>query len=179
MPNSSSLMQGSVSLARPSLPLSPIRRGKLAPSHSTTPAPELTGGQGDGLYGLSIYGTNLEGTYTVTVEASGVDETGSTFDLTESGSVELGPKVDGDANGISDVTETRLGLDPSDPTDAAQDPDCDGLTTALEFSIGTDPFTADSDGGGEPDGAEHARGTNRGSIGRFAAPGDGRGSPGR
>ncbi len=43
---------------------------------------------------------------------------------------------------------------------AAADPDGDGLSTAQELELGTDPFDPDSDGDGIPDGEEVERGTD-------------------
>jgi hypothetical protein len=59
---------------------------------------------------------------------------------------------------MPDVWEIAHGLDPLDPTDAALDPDGDGLTSLEEYGHGTDPHDADSDGDGIPDGVEVAAG---------------------
>ena len=61
---------------------------------------------------------------------------------------------DSDLDGLPDDYETANGLNPSDPTDAAQDPDGDNLTNLEEFNAGTDPNVADTDGDGLNDDAE-------------------------
>lgn len=45
-------------------------------------------------------------------------------------------------------------LDPGNPADAAQDFDFDGLTNRQEFTLGTNPFSADTDADGLADAAE-------------------------
>jgi len=50
---------------------------------------------------------------------------------------------DEDDDGIADGWETDHGLDPSDPADAAADPDADGLSNYQEFLDGTDPGVFD------------------------------------
>jgi PKD repeat protein len=47
--------------------------------------------------------------------------------------------LDLDSDGVDDTWETANGLDPTDPTDAAEDPDSDGLDNLDEFLAGTDP----------------------------------------
>tara|TARA_Y100000310_G_scaffold33909_1_gene32041 strand:+ start:8745 stop:12983 length:4239 start_codon:yes stop_codon:yes gene_type:complete len=54
---------------------------------------------------------------------------------------------DDDNDGMPDVYETRVGLNPL-VADADGDADGDGLTNLEEFEYGTDPFNADSDGDG-------------------------------
>ncbi len=62
---------------------------------------------------------------------------------------------DADNDGLPDFYEAATpGLDPNDPTDAAGDPDMDGLDTLTEFQNGTDPNLADTDGDGIDDAAE-------------------------
>jgi phage-related protein len=54
---------------------------------------------------------------------------------------------DDDNDGMPDVYEARVGLNPL-VADADADADGDGLTNFEEFEYGTDPFNADSDGDG-------------------------------
>ncbi len=54
--------------------------------------------------------------------------------------------LDADNDGMADGWETDHGLDPTDPTDAAGDPDADGLTNLDEFLGGTDPNLFDGPG---------------------------------
>jgi probable HAF family extracellular repeat protein len=49
------------------------------------------------------------------------------------------PIVDSDIDGIPDPWEIQFGLDPEDPTDAAQDADGDGSINIVEFVGGSDP----------------------------------------
>ena len=59
--------------------------------------------------------------------------------------------IDSDADGIPDWWETLHGLDPSDPSDAWEDFDRDGLDNLAEFLAGTSPIATDSDGDGYTD----------------------------
>ena len=49
---------------------------------------------------------------------------------------------DDDGDGLPDSWETSVGLDPTDPTDAAADPDQDGALNSDEFLAGTDPLVS-------------------------------------
>lgn len=52
--------------------------------------------------------------------------------------------LDRDEDGIPDVDEKALGLDPFDPNDALMDPDGDAFTNVEEFRFGSDPDDEDS-----------------------------------
>ena len=67
---------------------------------------------------------------------------------------------DFDDDGIDDVIEVRVGLNPEDDSDADVDDDSDGLTNAQEANIGLDHEDADSDDDGIADGAEESWGAD-------------------
>ena len=62
--------------------------------------------------------------------------------------------LDVDQDGMADSWETANGLDPSDPSDAANDPDGDFLTNLQEYKNGCNPANPDSDGDSLYDGWE-------------------------
>jgi hypothetical protein len=62
--------------------------------------------------------------------------------------------VDTDGDGLSDIIESILGLDPANPADAGRDLDGDGLPTDLELRLALDPTQKDSDGNGITDAFE-------------------------
>lgn len=49
-------------------------------------------------------------------------------------------KFDGDGDGLPDAYETKVGLNPVDPSDAVLDSDLDQFTNLEEYSTGTDPM---------------------------------------
>ncbi|MCH9663957.1 MAG: Ig-like domain-containing protein [Gammaproteobacteria bacterium] len=53
---------------------------------------------------------------------------------------------DSDGDGLDDSYELANGLDPSDPADAMEDQDGDGLSALKEFQVGTNPLSSDTDG---------------------------------
>ncbi len=65
---------------------------------------------------------------------------------------------DFDHDGLPNEYEQANGINPLDRSDSAADPDGDGLSTLIEFQIGTSPGTADSDGDKVNDGDELAAG---------------------
>ena len=62
--------------------------------------------------------------------------------------------TDTDNDGIDDGWEYLNGLNPIDPSDAALDPDQDGLSNLSEFQLGTDHRLSDTDEDGLSDGDE-------------------------
>jgi hypothetical protein len=76
------------------------------------------------------------------------------------GLTNLPPVLDNDGDGLPDVLEPLLGLDPHNPTtfngipDGQQDFDHDGLSNAEEIRRGTNPLDPDTDHDGWLDGAE-------------------------
>ena len=62
--------------------------------------------------------------------------------------------VDTDGDGVPDVIEILLGLNPNDPTDGETDLDGDGLGTATELRLGLNPLLRDTNGNGISDGDE-------------------------
>jgi len=68
--------------------------------------------------------------------------------------------ADSDNDGMPDGWEQENGMDPTDPSDAQEDPDGDGMTNQEEFEAGTDPNNADTDGDGLTDSEEGQMGTD-------------------
>ena len=62
--------------------------------------------------------------------------------------------ADHDEDGMLDSWEVQYGLDPSDPSDAVEDLDGDGVTNFEEYQNNLDPGNSDTDGDGMPDGWE-------------------------
>ncbi|MDM8538125.1 hypothetical protein QUF70_15340, partial [Desulfobacterales bacterium HSG17] len=71
-----------------------------------------------------------------------------------------GQTPDSDNDGLPDWYEAEHGLNPSNPSDAVQDKDGDGLPNLSEFISDTDPENKDSDNDGLSDGKEVSQGTN-------------------
>jgi len=67
---------------------------------------------------------------------------------------------DWDKDQMPDSWEEDNDLNPSDPTDAALDPDGDDLANLEEYQRNTDPWNRDTDGDGYWDGVEADLGTN-------------------
>lgn len=67
---------------------------------------------------------------------------------------------DSDGDGLADGIEVTAGLDPKDPSDAAADPDLDGLSNAEEVALGTNRNASDTDVDGLGDAVEVTLGTN-------------------
>ena len=95
------------------------------------------------------------GTHTLTLQAV------SSAGLIGSDHIVVNVLADSDGDGLPDVYENAHAcLNAHDPADAANDQDGDGLTSAAEYSLGTDPCKADTDGDGITDGAEVLAGSN-------------------
>jgi len=83
-------------------------------------------------------------------------------DITVTTNIPAGFTVDSDADGMPDDWERRYGLDPYDPSNLSDpsDLDNDGLSNLQEFLLGLDPRHPDCDGDGLSDGVEIALGTS-------------------
>ncbi len=75
-------------------------------------------------------------------------------------SIRIAP--DRDRDGVTDKVENSHPLlDPDNPNDAGSDQDRDGISFSLEvLKFGTDPYKADTDGDGIPDGKEISQGSD-------------------
>jgi alpha-tubulin suppressor-like RCC1 family protein len=118
------------------------------------------GAPADGIYGASIWSTDAEGLHSVQLTATGLDSGGTPFELQAAATASLAAKVDADLDGVADVVEPWFQLDPGNGGDSSLDNDDDGLTIATELALGSDPYAADTDRGGEADGSEQAAGRN-------------------
>lgn len=76
---------------------------------------------------------------------------------------------DADGDGLTDATETRLGLDPQ-TSNAGIDTDLDGISDLREALMGTDPLQFDTDGDGVEDGRELRFGMNPRDASLASAP---------
>ena len=136
-------------------------------------------------YRNDVFGAFLEptgalptGRYRATVAATLTDLTGNPLPADETADFaiyDLG-SVDTDGDGVPDVLEALLGLDPAladtdgDGTpDGDEDFDGDGLTNEAEVASGTDPTNADSNGNGIFDGVEDGDLDGLGLGAEFAA----------
>lgn len=108
------------------------------------------------------------GSYTVRVVAQGKSNFGDEFERVgtrffQVHEFEENPQFkpcdpDQDDDGLPDRWEDLYGLKKTDPSDALQDFDADGLNNLDEFKYGTLPFNPDTDSGGESDGSEVSQG---------------------
>jgi hypothetical protein len=118
--------------------------------------PSLIPGQGYSTRGAhyQFIDEDIEGGVTYYYKLEDVDFHGQgTFH----GPVWATPGGDTDGDGMPDWWEELVGLDP-DIDDANLDYDGDGLTNLEEFLYGTNPWEADTDGDGIPDGDEQEGG---------------------
>lgn len=76
------------------------------------------------------------------------------FKLFVEGGKKMGPKYDGDGDGMPDQWELMYGLDPKDPADGSIDTDGDGLTNLEEYLALSNPLNPDTDGDGFSDAEE-------------------------
>jgi RHS repeat-associated protein len=75
--------------------------------------------------------------------------------------------IDSDGDGLPNNWEIAHGFNSSDPSDASDDPDQDGLITVDEFRLGLDPLNRDTDSDGMGDGAEIMRGYSPTNAGLY------------
>jgi hypothetical protein len=115
------------------------------------------GGAADGLYGGRVWGSDLTGSYTIRLVASGL-VAGAPFSREETTTIALAARTDADGDGLDDSIEPLFGLSPSNPADAAVDTDQDGLQLRAELAAGTDSMSGDTDRGGESDATEISSG---------------------
>jgi hypothetical protein len=118
----------------------------------------LDGNANDGTYGSYVWGTDGAGSYTIRVDATDTQGGRGVVQTATATVAVAGPKIDSDADGMSDAAEVLFGFDPHQAADAAKDADGDGLTNADEIARGTNPLMYDTDSGGESDGSEVAVG---------------------
>lgn len=109
---------------------------------------------------------NQTGVYSVYVHISGKNNAGEDFErfisrdfhILEYSAIPPCEEPDLDRDGLPDRWEELVGLDTSAPGHAQDDPDNDGLDNTREFYLGTHPYDADTDGGGQADGSETTTG---------------------
>jgi hypothetical protein len=94
------------------------------------------------------------GTHIITLQAVNSDGLMATTSVT----VNIQP--DYDADGLTDIQETALGLNPLTERDVRSDADGDGLTYLVERKRNTDPNSPDTDGDGRSDGQEVVEGSD-------------------
>lgn len=105
-------------------------------------------GTGDLLSNIEL----LVGKHKITLTVS--DEKDECTTATINVKVNRAPFTDTDKDGLPDTWEQDNGLDPFDPSDAAQDFDNDNLSNYEEYTEDTDPQEPDTDGDGLSDGDE-------------------------
>ena len=114
----------------------------------STPGTTDDGGGAISFVGGSRFGPDGVFAYPASVDAGPANRYhAGNFDFTV-------PNVDSDSDGLPDHWETQFGLNPDDPTDAADDGDGDGLDNLEEYENKTDPTERDSDGDNLSDGEE-------------------------
>ena len=114
---------------------------------------------GDGIYSGLIKNTEHGGRFAITIDASWKGEDGAMRQRIFPLSVAMHER-DSDGDSVSDIDELRLDLNPEDPNDVFEDHDQDNLATWFEIDLRINPYNADTDGGGVPDGAELDRGSD-------------------
>lgn len=95
--------------------------------------------------------------YSVAENASGQTRTGRIIISGVEYTIVQGPNpLDHDEDGMPTAWELFYGFNSTDPGDAAQDADGDGLTNLEEYQIGTNPLLIDSSGDGVDDRTAYA-----------------------
>jgi Mg-chelatase subunit ChlD len=108
------------------------------------------GDANDGIYANKFTQTGAEGSYNVTVNASGTSPLSGPFERQALLSFHIDSEGDRDGDGLLDEWEIRFGTNPDVP-DQNEDPDNDGCNNICERDKGTDPNDSDTDDGGESD----------------------------
>ena len=116
----------------------------------------------DGRFAAISWATADAGSYPISVHATGTGNDGLSFDEFFTTSVTVAASPDTDGDGVVDMLEQRLELDPADPADGILDHDGDGLSLAADLAAGSSPARADTDRGGESDASEAAAGLDPG-----------------
>lgn len=132
------------------------RDGVYAAKFTQTKQASTTGNDKDAAPGAPL--PRREGTYRVAVTVTGRANSGEPFERQVNAAFHVYKRTnwDSDGDGMADTWEEHYGSLTNLLPGA--DPDGDGLVNEAEFAAGTDPFKADSDGGGETDGSEVANG---------------------
>jgi len=117
----------------------------------------------------TVWNASIPGAYVLTAVATDL-ENASTTSSNVAVTIAIDPNLDSDGDNIPNVWEMQYDLDETDPNDAADDPDGDGLTNQAEFTYQTDPTLADTDGDNFDDGLEVSYNTDPNNPNDFPTP---------